>query len=77
MAQPLLRVALKKNPTLTAHTAEKLLMKCLEVLYYRDARSLRRYELATVRQSEEPACNINCQESLYELHGCCFLRESV
>ena len=55
MAQPLLGVALEKNPILSAHAAEKLLMKCVEVLYYRDARSPSRYELATVRQSEEPA----------------------
>ena len=76
MAQPLLRVALEKNPILTAHAAEKLLMKCLEVLYYRDARSPIRYELATVRQSEEPAISI-AKKVYTNCMGCCFLRESV
>ncbi|XP_028391983.1 proteasome subunit beta type-4-like [Dendronephthya gigantea] len=54
IAQPLLRDALEKNPHLTAEDAEKLLVKCLEVLYYRDARSLNRYEIAVVKDDAEP-----------------------
>lgn len=43
--QPLLRDALEKNPNLTAEEAEQLLKKCLEVLYYRDARSLNKVSI--------------------------------
>ena len=54
IAQPILRDAVEKNPNLSADEAERLLVKCLEVLYYRDARSLNRYELAIVKNDDEP-----------------------
>ena len=38
--QPLLRDAYEKNPMMIRAEAKELLEKCLQVLYYRDARSL-------------------------------------
>jgi 20S proteasome subunit beta 7 len=41
IAQPLLRKAVEgKEDTLTREEAEKILIECMKVLYYRDARSL-------------------------------------
>ncbi|XP_077562854.1 proteasome subunit beta type-4 [Haemaphysalis longicornis] len=49
IAQPLLRDAYeKKAGQLTKEEAHKLLAGCLEVLYYRDARSFDRYQVGTV-----------------------------
>jgi 20S proteasome subunit beta 7 len=39
LALPLMREAVEKNPIMTQKEAQKLLIKCLQVLYYRDARS--------------------------------------
>ncbi|XP_077483192.1 proteasome subunit beta type-4 isoform X1 [Amblyomma americanum] len=49
IAQPLLRDTYeKKAGQLTAEEARNLLSSCLRVLYYRDARSFDKYQLATV-----------------------------
>nr|CAB3265224.1 proteasome subunit beta type-4-like [Phallusia mammillata] len=49
LGQPLLRKALEdNNNTLTAEKAKSILEDCLKVLYYRDARSYNRYEIAIV-----------------------------
>lgn len=50
MATPILRDALdaKKGQPFTEEEATKLVQQCLEVLYYRDARSWDRYHIATV-----------------------------
>ncbi|KAH3707083.1 proteasome subunit beta type-4-like [Dreissena polymorpha] len=48
IAQPLLREALEKNPNMTAEQAAEQLDRCLKVLYYRDARSLNKYDLAII-----------------------------
>lgn len=49
LAQPLLRKALEENNnSLTVEKAKKLMEDCLKVLYYRDARSYNRFELAIV-----------------------------
>jgi 20S proteasome subunit beta 7 len=39
IALPLLRDAAEKNPNMSQQQAEDIMKKCLEVLYYRDARS--------------------------------------
>lgn len=52
IAQPILRDAFEKNPNISRQEAEKLLMTCLRVLFYRDARSLNRYEIAIVTDDE-------------------------
>jgi len=39
IAMPLLRDAAEKNPNMNQQQAEEIMKKCLEVLYYRDARS--------------------------------------
>ncbi|XKL59151.1 hypothetical protein PGB90_000167 [Kerria lacca] len=46
IAIPLLRDALEKKPDLNKQEAEELMKKCMEILYYRDARSFNKYELA-------------------------------
>lgn len=48
IAQPLLREALEKNPNMTTKQALDVIDKCMKVLYYRDARSLNKYEVAVV-----------------------------
>ncbi|XP_072937668.1 proteasome subunit beta type-4 [Epargyreus clarus] len=47
MATPLLRSALEKGP-LDEESATALVRKCMEVLFYRDARSFPRYQLGAV-----------------------------
>ena len=49
IAIPLLRAAVDgKQDTLTEEAARALLHECMRVLFYRDARSLDKYQLATV-----------------------------
>ncbi|KAI9636035.1 nucleophile aminohydrolase [Dioszegia hungarica] len=55
IATPLLREAYEdkagidgKGPLLTAEEAEKVLADCMKVLFYRDARSINKYQTATV-----------------------------
>ncbi|KDR12542.1 proteasome subunit beta type-4 [Zootermopsis nevadensis] len=48
MALPLMREAVEKNPNMTQKEAQKLLIKCLQVLYYRDARSYPKFQIATL-----------------------------
>ncbi|XP_060599189.1 proteasome subunit beta type-4-like [Ruditapes philippinarum] len=48
IAQPLLRDALEKRPNMDAKQAVETIDKCMRVLYYRDARSLNKYEIAIV-----------------------------
>lgn len=48
LALPLMREAYEKNNKMTEAEAKQLIEKCLKVLFYRDARSLNRYELAVV-----------------------------
>ncbi|XP_029813892.1 proteasome subunit beta type-4 [Manacus vitellinus] len=50
LAQPLMREVLEKKQSLTQEEARDLLERCLRILYYRDARSFNRYELATVTE---------------------------
>ena len=47
IALPLMRKAVEENPALTEAEAVALLKRCLKVLYYRDARSLNRFQIAT------------------------------
>lgn len=46
MALPLMRDFLQKNPHPTEQQAKDLVHKCLEILYYRDARSCPKYQYA-------------------------------
>ncbi|XP_032569058.1 proteasome subunit beta type-4 [Chiroxiphia lanceolata] len=50
LAQPLMREVLEKKQSLSQEEARDLLERCLRILYYRDARSFNRYELATVTE---------------------------
>lgn len=50
LAQPLLREFTENNTSLpTEQQARELMIKCLEVLYYRDARSLPKYQMAIIK----------------------------
>ncbi|KAJ1080764.1 hypothetical protein NDU88_000955 [Pleurodeles waltl] len=51
LAQPLMREVVEKKPLLTKDEARQLIDRCMKVLYYRDARSYNRYEIATVTDS--------------------------
>jgi len=48
IAQPLLRDALEKTPSMSKDEACDVIAQCLSVLFYRDARSWNEYELAVV-----------------------------
>ncbi|KAJ4443872.1 hypothetical protein ANN_05659 [Periplaneta americana] len=48
IALPLMREEAEKKPNMTEKDAHKLLVKCLQVLYYRDARSFPKFQLATL-----------------------------
>mmetsp|Transcript_31794 Transcript_31794/g.95551 ORF Transcript_31794/g.95551 Transcript_31794/m.95551 type:complete len:264 (+) Transcript_31794:756-1547(+) len=47
IALPLMRDAVERNPEITCAEAKIVLERCLKVMYYRDARSLNRYQIAT------------------------------
>ncbi|XP_018324354.1 proteasome subunit beta type-4 [Agrilus planipennis] len=48
IAIPLLRDAFEKNPNPTEQEARDLVVKCMEVLFYRDARSFPKFQLAVI-----------------------------
>ncbi|KAI0315425.1 nucleophile aminohydrolase, partial [Amylostereum chailletii] len=51
IAQPLLRKAVEgRESTLEEAEARKIMTDCLRVLFYRDARSLNKYQIATVTE---------------------------
>ncbi|XP_044095164.1 proteasome subunit beta type-4 isoform X2 [Neovison vison] len=50
LAQPLLREVLEKQPVLSQSEARELVERCMRVLYYRDARSYNRFQIATVTE---------------------------
>lgn len=52
IATPLLRDAIDKNPAMTKSEARALIEKCLEVLYYRDARSFPKYQIAIIDETD-------------------------
>lgn len=47
IALPIMRAALEENPNMTVAEGKALLVRCLKVMYYRDARSLNKYVMAT------------------------------
>lgn len=52
IALPILREALDKNPKITLDEAKALLHKCMEVLFYRDARSFPKYQLGIIDKDD-------------------------
>ncbi|KAK4885997.1 hypothetical protein RN001_002268 [Aquatica leii] len=48
LALPLIRDALEKNPLMSEEEAKALLTKCMEVLFYRDARSYPKYQIGVI-----------------------------
>uniref|UniRef100_A0A7M4EPU3 Proteasome subunit beta type-4 n=1 Tax=Crocodylus porosus TaxID=8502 RepID=A0A7M4EPU3_CROPO len=58
LAQPLMRETLEKKPILTKEEAQDLIERCMKILYYRDARSFNRFQIAVVTEKgvevEEP-----------------------
>jgi len=48
LARPLLRTAYESNPNMTAAEAEVVIDRCLKVLFYRDGRSLNKFQIAHV-----------------------------
>ncbi|KAH9840705.1 proteasome endopeptidase complex beta subunit [Rhodofomes roseus] len=52
IALPLLRQSIDPNPdAVTEEAAREILRNCMRVLYYRDARSLDKYQIATVTEA--------------------------
>ncbi|XP_056637519.1 proteasome subunit beta type-4 [Diorhabda carinulata] len=52
IALPILRETLDKNPEITLNEAKDLIHKCMEVLFYRDARSYPKYQLGIIDKDE-------------------------
>ncbi|CAH0550616.1 unnamed protein product [Brassicogethes aeneus] len=52
IAVPLLREAMEKNPNMSKDEAKALVEKSMEVLFYRDARSFPKYQVAIIDQNE-------------------------
>ncbi|XP_070840661.1 proteasome subunit beta type-4 [Chaetodon trifascialis] len=50
LAQPLMREVVENKVEITKQEARDLVERCLKVLYYRDARSYNRYEIAIVTE---------------------------
>jgi len=50
IAQPMMRSALEKKGLLTEAEARELIARCMTVLFYRDARSGTKYEVAVVKR---------------------------
>ncbi|KAG8733803.1 Proteasome subunit beta type-7 [Ceratobasidium sp. 414] len=51
IAIPLLRKAVEgRETTLTEEEGHELLVECMKVLFYRDARSLNKFQIATVTE---------------------------
>lgn len=50
IARPLMRNAMEQNPNMTKIDAVKLLVQCLKVLFYRDARSINKFEIAVITE---------------------------
>ncbi|XP_067878982.1 proteasome subunit beta type-4 isoform X2 [Heterodontus francisci] len=48
LAQPLMREVAERQTLISKDEARQLIERCLKVLYYRDARSYNRYQIATV-----------------------------
>jgi len=48
MATPMIRAALEAKPVLNEDEARALVHKCMEVLFYRDARSFPKYQVAVI-----------------------------
>jgi len=48
MARPLIRKALDSGENLSRVDAVKLLMDCMKILYYRDARAINKFEIALI-----------------------------
>lgn len=61
IAQPLLRKEVEGREPLSEAEARDLIKKCLRVLFYRDARSLNKFQIATVT---ERGVHIGDSESL-------------
>ncbi|GFN98038.1 proteasome subunit beta [Plakobranchus ocellatus] len=51
LALPIIRDAMEKNPTMTQEEAVSLIDRCMKLLYYRDARSLNKYQIAIITKA--------------------------
>lgn len=50
LALPMLRKALEDNPNINEKEARELVAKSMEVLFYRDARSFPKYQMAVMNE---------------------------
>ncbi|KZT30284.1 proteasome endopeptidase complex beta subunit [Neolentinus lepideus HHB14362 ss-1] len=67
IAQPLLRRAVEgRADTLTEEEAAKILEDCMRVLFYRDARSLNKYQIATITASGVSISDSKALETSWE-----------
>ncbi|KAF2885399.1 hypothetical protein ILUMI_20797 [Ignelater luminosus] len=51
LALPIIRDTLQKNPNLSEEEARALVVKCMEVLFYRDAHSYPKYQIGVVTEA--------------------------
>ncbi|ESP00519.1 hypothetical protein LOTGIDRAFT_230810 [Lottia gigantea] len=51
IALPILREEMEKNPNMNEKDATELIQRCMKLLYYRDARSLNKYQYAVITKA--------------------------
>lgn len=51
IALPIMRAAYEENPDMTEEQARNLIERCLKVMFYRDARTINRYQIAVANES--------------------------
>nr|CAI5869233.1 unnamed protein product [Callosobruchus analis] len=65
IVQPIIRDFLDKNPNPTLTEAKALVMKCMEILYYRDARSYSKFQIGIMDKEAGSSIEgpLACQEN--------------
>lgn len=71
IAQPLMRAATEKSPTMTVKQAREVIDNCMKVLFYRDARSLNKYEVAVITKDGVEITSPIVSETNWEIAQYC------
>uniref|UniRef100_A0A1B6CU75 Proteasome subunit beta n=1 Tax=Clastoptera arizonana TaxID=38151 RepID=A0A1B6CU75_9HEMI len=70
LTQHLLWDALQKKPVLTCKEAKDVLIKCMEVLYYRDARAFEKFQVATITEDKVEISDVHKIEGDWNVAFC-------
>ena len=71
--QPILRDAFEKDPSMSLEEARQVITKCLQVLFYRDARSLNKVCITFLYNVESTRCHFSFVSKVKAVNnGCLF-----